>query len=98
MFALAGNLYVRDVEGLGVNVAVYAKREQLAELFGVDIFRCQRFLRKICPGAGIVVLRGRDLSDSGLRNEKTTGEEKRHRRFYRHGSTNSSEENKPVDT
>ena len=59
--AFPWNLYARDVEGLGVNVAIHSESENLAELFGDHVLRRERFFAKVGAGAGVVVLRGRDL-------------------------------------
>src|SRR5712692_8061255 len=49
---------VRDVQRLGVELAVHVTGKQLAELIGVDIVRRQRRLVQIPPRAGVVVVLG----------------------------------------
>jgi len=62
--AFAGDGDMRDVERLGVDVAVHLQREPLAELGGTDSRRRERGFVEIGAGAGVVPLRCGELSEN----------------------------------
>ena len=71
--AFAGDGDGRDVEWLRVDCAVYFERAEFAELLRIDILRCKNLLVQRCGGAGVVVLRCRDLRGTWADGQRQSG-------------------------
>jgi hypothetical protein len=57
VFPFSWDLQSRQVQWLGVDVAIYFYRKKLAELAGIHILRIQDYFPEIGPRACVVVLR-----------------------------------------